>query len=160
MSTSEAEGSQSQAYPTTNPGSPSHEAASQSHTDKQRAAQVASRLSRLTAAVDRKTAAAAKRCVAYEASLARLRRLLSEAAPAYANAVTQADRNHAFDGLTAELGRIRLATCSLVEAVGAWREARSNLRAAREEQAEIAASLAASVAAAQLARARGSTSSG
>lgn len=71
----------------------------------------------------------AKRAGLWDALVEALRgdTLLSCAALSRA-ARTQSERNHAFDAATAQLCKIRVATCSLTEGLTAWRRARNDLR--------------------------------
>jgi hypothetical protein len=98
-----------------------------SYADREKKREAGLKRARLSDQVDRKVQAVVKRVTNYERILNKLETLLTSSSHNYANAVTQKDRNHAFEEFTEQIVQIRLATCSIIEGVVAWRQALQEL---------------------------------
>ncbi|GBG31959.1 Hypothetical Protein FCC1311_081842 [Hondaea fermentalgiana] len=82
---------------------------------------------RLHDQVQRKLQTAIKRAILYTRLVDALKTVSQANALRYRNAETHAARNHAFDQTTKLVVEIRLATCSLLEGITQWRQARNEL---------------------------------
>lgn len=87
------------------------------------------RRERLQDQVDRKLQTTIKRVILYTKLHESLRQVVTDNTHAYRTVSTHAARNHAYDQTTKLIFELRLATCSLVEGITQWRQARNDLAA-------------------------------
>jgi len=95
------------------------------------------RRERLRDNVDRRLSVLVKRISHYDALVRRAKEELARGSRLYREAATRIDRNKAFGQLTSVLSDLRLAVCSVVEGVSAWREAGAELAKAEEDPEEL-----------------------